>query len=69
MGTIEVKDMAEWNLLQKHMRTASYIRERLEKGAPLTAQEVDDGVRMSHEEYVDLVKRAVRDWTNRNPPR
>lgn len=65
MPTIVVKDRAEWNLIQEHMAAAGFLKERL-AGPPLTAQEIADGIRLSYEEYIDLVHRAVRDWSARH---
>jgi hypothetical protein len=53
-----IEDNRELHLIQKHMITAQMVRNRLATG-PLTAQEVIDGVRLSHEEYLDLIDRLV----------
>jgi hypothetical protein len=35
------------------------VRNRLMYGGPLTAQEIIDGVRLSHEEFLELVSLAM----------
>jgi len=49
----------------RHMATKlqvmeNMVRSRLENGPSLTAQEVMDGVRLSHEEILYLVRLAMR---------
>lgn len=46
-------------LLEKHMLTAQMVRNRLDSGVPLSSKEIIDGVRLSHEEYCDLIARLV----------
>lgn len=70
MPLVDMKDFEnrQLALLRKHMITAQAVRNRLNSalnGDPLTAQEIIDGVRLSHEEYLDLVERAVQNQTNR----
>ena len=57
-----LKAAAEAATLQKHIITARMVQNRLDKvqaNEPLTADEIAQGVRLSHEEYVDLVRRVV----------
>jgi hypothetical protein len=36
-----------------------YVRSRIESGAPLTAQERLDGIRITHDDYLYLVRLAM----------
>ena len=44
--------------IQQHLTRAQMVRNAIDTG--LTAQDVLEGVKLSHEEYLDLVRRAVR---------
>lgn len=46
-------------MAHKMMVQENMVRNRLESGAPLTAQEVMDGVRLSHEDFILLVRAAM----------
>ena len=56
------------NLVNRHLVTAQVVRNRLTTarlGAPLTAQEVIDGVKLTHEEYINLVELAAIGFANK----
>lgn len=57
MGTIHWEAEREAAILQKHAATAQQVRNAIKSG--LSAQDILDGVRLSHEEYLDLVRRAL----------
>ena len=50
-------DMSDIALLRKHLITAQMVQNALDAG--LKAQDIIDGVRLSHQEYLDLVRCAV----------
>lgn len=45
-------------LIQRHITQAQIVRNAISSG--LTAQDIIEGVKLSHEEYLDLVHRAIR---------
>jgi len=52
------------DMRRRHMATSlmvqeNIVRNRLMYGGPLTAQEIIDGVRLSHEEFLELVSLAM----------
>lgn len=48
------------NMAYKLQVLENMVRSRLEYGGPLQAQEINDGVRLSHEEFLYLARIAMR---------
>ncbi len=57
METLNWEAEVESAILHKHIITAQMVRNAMKSG--LTPQEVVDGIRLTHEEYIDLVQRAL----------
>lgn len=49
-------DTIDHDLLKKHLVTAQAVRAAMDAGLSATA--LAEGVRLSHQEYLDLVRRA-----------
>lgn len=55
-GSEEIQSRRKDLLLERHMITAKMVQNRLNAKDPLSAQEMLEGVRLPHDEYVELIK-------------
>jgi hypothetical protein len=56
---IPLDKMVARNRAYKLQIMENMVRNRLEMGGPLTAQEIIDGVRMTHDEFLYLARAAM----------
>jgi hypothetical protein len=56
---IPLDKMVARNRAYKLQIMENMVRSRLEAGGPLTAQEIVDGVRLTHEEFLYLAQAAM----------